>query len=170
MRSQELSLIILSFVMIATFIVFFFFKYVSRVESRIIQEQITEVVDDTLTPVRLLLPENQRRAIGTIVSTIPIPDMKELDDKVEKENKRLFDLSIKVFSTLVITGIIIVLYMWRRGGVDMSQTLTQALIILGLVALTEYLFVTYISANYRLIDSNFLNVLFLKTLRDYSKE
>lgn len=156
--------------MIATFIVFFFFKYVSRVESRIIQEQITEVVDDTLTPVRLLLPENQRRAIGTIVSTIPIPDMKELDDKVEKENKRLFDLSIKVFSTLVITGIIIVLYMWRRGGVDMSQTLTQALIILGLVALTEYLFVTYISANYRLIDSNFLNVLFLKTLRDYSKE
>ena len=169
MKSQEIAYIILSFVLIATFIAVFFFTYVSSVEADIIKTQISNVIKDFVSSTDLVLTPEQKNQVGSIiVSNLTVPDMSEDDRKAMKTNDDLLKKSMIIFGILVGTGLVIVVAMWYRYRFDILDIFKYSLIMLCVIAITELLFVTLVTKNYRLIDDNYISYLVVTNLQAYA--
>jgi hypothetical protein len=173
MDRQELCYMILSFLFIATFIVIFFFTYVSKVEEKIIVSHVEKMTSDMFEETDLFLQPEQKELISLIIKNNKpkIPDSILEDDKrVEENNKELLDKSIKIFSGIVIIGLIIIaiLYYKSKEPINLRRVIRNSLIVLIFIAVLEFCFVRIISQNYILIDSNLFKSLFFKKLSEYA--
>lgn len=169
MKSEEIAYIILTFVLAAAFIGIFFFTYISKVEGEIIQKEIDDIVSDLSKDIKFLMTTSQKKDIGEILKSVTKPDMSEVDNKVMENNKKLFKQAIYVFVIINIIGLIIVYLLWKKHKFSMKEVLKNTFIILSLVALTELFFVTYVTKNYILVDSNYIKYTILNSLQKYSK-
>jgi hypothetical protein len=169
MKSQEIAYIILSFVLIATFIAIFFFTYVSSVEADIIKTQIDDVIANFVGTTDLVLTPDQKNQVGKIITeNLTVPDMSQADSEAAKTNSDLVKKSLIIFGSLVGAGLLIVILMWYRYRFDILEIVKYSLIMLGVIALTELLFVTLVTKNYRLIDENYLSYLVITNLQKYA--
>jgi hypothetical protein len=169
MKSQEIAYIILSFVLTATFIAIFFFTYVSSVEADIIKTQIDKVITDFVSSTNIVLTPDQKSQVGKIITSgLTVPDMSDDDNKAAKTNSDLVNQSMIIFGCLVGGGLLIVLGMWYYYKLDILEILKYSLIMLAVIALTELLFVTLVTKNYRLIDDNYLSYLVVTNLENYA--
>lgn len=169
MNSSEIAYIILSFALTATFISIFFFTYVSQVESDIIKTQITDSIEGFVSATNLFLTPEQKKNIGkTILASLTPPDMSKQDAEASETNNKLIHKSIIVFSTIVSVAILIIIILWYNYRFEMIDIVKYSLIILSLVAVTETLFVTFITKNYRLLDDHYLSYLIIKNLNSYA--
>jgi len=169
MKSQEIAYIILSFIITATFISVFFFTYVSSVEADIIKSQISNVIEDFVNSTNLVLTPTQKAEIGkVIVNSLSVPDMSSQDAQAAQTNNKLLKKSAIVFGMLIGIGIVIIAVMWYIYRFSVWEILKYSLLILVLVAVTEILFVTFVTKNYRLIDQNFLTYLIVTNLQKYA--
>lgn len=168
MNTEEISYIILSFILISTFIVVFFYTYVSSVESDIIQDQIQDVIENFLSVSNLFLTDSQKEEIGKdFIAHLNSPDMKEADRNAEINNKKLIKKSILIFSIIFGIGIISLILLKFFKKYSIINVLTYSLIILILVAMTEFIFVTFVIKNYRIIDPNYVSYLLATNLESY---
>lgn len=171
MDSKEIAYIILTFALVATFIGIFFFTYVSKVEGKIVKSQIEKIVEDLVKSAKIVLSPEQKANVGEIVKTsLKAPDMSKEDDEVAKSNSELLKKAIKVFSILVGLSVFVVVMLWLRSRFDAVDVVKSSVFILALVALTEFLFVTYVSQNYIMVDSNYVKYVVLTALQKYSSE
>jgi hypothetical protein len=175
MNRQNICYMILSFIMIATFIVIFFFTYVSKVEEKVVKDHVERMTREMFEETDLFLKPEQKDILKTFIemNRPQVPDAILQDDKrVEEHNKKLLDKSKKIFSALIITGLIVIflIYITRKNEkIDMKIVIRNSLIILFFVAVLEYLFVSIISQNYILVDSTLFKSLFFKKLGEYSR-
>ena len=169
MKSREIAYIIFSFILTSTFISIFFFTYVASVESDIIKTQISDVINEFVKSTDIEIKTEKKNQIGkVIINSLNIPDMSEADDKAKKNNDDLFKKSIIVFGALIGIGVLAILIMWYFYRFNILEIVKYSFIILGLVALTEIVFVTFVTKNYRLIDKNYLSYLILTNLQKYA--
>ena len=170
MKSQEIAYIILSFVLTATFISVFFFTYVASVEEDIIKTQISGVINDFVSSTNLFLTPEQKSQVGKIiVENLSVPNMSKSDKEASETNKNLVKKSMVIFGSLIGIGILIIAGLWYFYRFDMMEIFRYSLIILALVVMTEILFVTLVTKNYRLIDQNYLTYLIITNLENYAK-
>ena len=170
MKSQEIAYIILSFVLSATFIAVFFFTYVSSVEADIIKTQIDKVITDFVASTNIFLTPDQKNQVGKIITeNLTVPDMSKDDQNAAKTNNDLMKKSMIIFGFLVGVGFLIVIIMWYYYRFDILDIFRYSLIMLGVVAMTELLFVTLVTKNYRLIDENYVSYLVITNLQKYAK-
>lgn len=170
MKSQEIAYIILSFSLIATFIAIFFFTYVSDVEADIIKTQINKVITDFVASTNIILTPEEKNQIGQIITeNLKVPDMSKDDREAAKTNSDLVKKSMVIFGCLVGTGLIIALVLWYVYRFDILQIIKYSLIMLAVIAITELLFVTLVTKNYRLIDQNYLTYLVITNLQKYAR-
>lgn len=170
MKSQEIAYIILSFVLTATFISIFFFTYVANVEEDIIKTQISGVISDFVSSTNIFLTPEQKSQVGKIIiENLSVPDMSESDKEASETNNKLVKKTMVIFGVLVGVGILLIAVMWYFYRYDMAVILKYSLIILALVVMTEILFVTFVTKNYRLIDQNYLTYLIITNLENYAK-
>jgi hypothetical protein len=169
MKSQEIAYIVLSFVLIATFIAIFFFTYVSAVEADIIKTQINNVITDFVSSTDLVLSPEQKTQVGNIIiANLSVPNMSEDDREAMKTNDNLLKKSMIVFGMMVGIGLIIVISMWYRYRFDILDIFKYSLIMLFVIAITEILFATFVIKNYKLIDDNYLYYLVITNLEAYA--
>lgn len=170
MKAHDIAYIVLSFVLIATFISIFFFTYVSHVEETMVKDQINTVVGNFVNSSNLVLSESEKETIGNaILNNISVPDMSGDDRDAENTNKSLLKKSILIFSVMGGIGMVIVLILWRIYKFSLTTVLKYAFSMLVVIALTELIFVTLVIKNYVLIDQNYLYYLILNNLNAYSR-
>ena len=170
MGPHDVAYILLGVLLIAAFIALFFFTYVAKVEGQIVDNQIKDIVNDLTDGSRLVFNKQQLIAISAVLeNNLTMPDMSSEDNDVVAHNKDLEKNAIKMFGIFIGIGVIILAVMWRRYKLDMGEIVKYSLITLALVALTEYLFVTIISKNYVLVDSNYVRYVLMKNLKAYAQ-
>lgn len=160
--------IIMGVVLIAAFISIFFFTYVSKIESDIVQTQMEKIVDDLTGSIDTIITEQQKEEIGQAIQNIEIPDMSQQDAAAQTNNKDLMQKAIIIFSCIIGIGLLAICLLWYFGGkFHMSHMIIQNSIILILVALTEFGFVTFVTQNYQVIDPNYVRYLISRNLQNY---
>ena len=169
MKNQEtISYLILSFIAAAIFISLFFFFYVSKVEEHLVKTQLNAIIQKlTKEETWVFLNDSEKNSIKTYLDTVKLPDMSEEDNNVLVNNSKLFNEAMKVFLLLAVFGIIAVIMIYSKYKFDIKLVLTQSVVIVSVVALTYYCFVTYISQNYVLIDENVVKQSIYKNVKKY---
>ena len=156
MLSFELSNIILSVVLISSFIIIFFFTYASFVEKNIVKNRCKTIVEDLTGTVKHIIPPEYLKYIQDNISNIKPPDLIEEDKDVNENNNLLMKKSIKILLVILCIGFSTVFILHRIYKFPLKQLLITNLITLLFVALTEFSFLTFFAQNYITIDSNFI--------------
>jgi hypothetical protein len=122
---------------------------------------VNEIVND----VKILLSTDQINEINTMLEGVKLPDMSDEDNTVVETNKKL---KIKVFSIVgigLLMGLFIVWISSHVYGFSFFKLIKHNIIILGVVAITEYVFLYYFVKNYTSIDSNNVKYIILKNFQ-----
>ena len=168
MQSEEIAYIILSFILLATFISIFFFTYVASVEGQMVKNQIDDTIKSFLSGTKVLLPSNVRENLKAILdANLKAPDMSTQDQDTANSNKKLINQALLIFGVLLGVGVAVIGIIWYFYRFSVFNVLKYSFLILAIIALTEFLFVTFVIKNYRLIDRNYLNYLIIDTLNSY---
>jgi hypothetical protein len=169
MISQEIAYIVLTFILVSAFISIFFFTYVADMEEAIIKKELEGIVSDMVKEMKLYLTPEQKFAVKeAILRNMKAPDMTEANKKVDDINRALLMKTIIVFSSLIGAGLLIVGLLWVKYKFNMLSVVGNSIFIVFVVAFTEIVFVNIISANYILVDSNYVKYIVLETLEKYS--
>lgn len=160
----EVANVMLSVALVATFVSLFFFTYVAEVEQQIVQLQMSRIVTDLLTPVKLMMSPSQIGTIKERLKTVTLPDTSAQDAQVEATNKTLRNRAFGIFFGS--TGGIILLLGILRFFVyyDLTRLVVRNLLAIAFVAGTYFLFVTFVVRNFYLIDSNYVRYVVLENV------
>ena len=152
------------------FITIFFFTYAANVEEKILTKQIENLIDDfTDNPLAAII---DKKEIKKKLETIKYPDLKEEDEKVEQNNKKL-KIQGLVFCLIMfgIAFVSIVIYNKKQLDKDsgyIKSVLISNLVLLVFIALTEYYYISVIIKEYYSLDPNDVKKEIIKTLKNYS--
>lgn len=167
--SQIASNIILSFILIATFISIFFFTYVAKIENEIVQAHIDNSVYTMSKEMNIFITPEKRKIIKEmIIKNMKVPEDAEIDKRIDDNNKQLFNKTIVIFSIILVVGIFILGILWFFSRYDVLETIKYSIIMLVVSAIVYFLFITYITRKYILVDQNYISYVILSALNDYS--
>lgn len=162
--------ILLGIVLIATFIATFFFTFVSKVEGQVVKEQMEKIVRDLTHTIKLYTSNSGGgEQLSNLVANLQIPNLQKQDDAVAEHNKQIKKKAGIIFGIIILVGLIIIVSQARYIKSELGIIILANIVVLGLVALTEYLFVSNVSKNYQIIDGNYVRYLLLKDIKEYGK-
>lgn len=164
LSSQDVASIILHIIIIATFIIIFFFTYGSYLESKVVKQQMEFIIDDLVGDIKIVAPE---LAVGLKKSleTMQKPDLSEADKAAEENNKKLRNKAILMIGIAIIIGTGIVFGLSRYYGFSMKDIIIANIVSLIVVGLTYFIFSTFFIAYYKSADPNFVKKKILESLR-----
>lgn len=162
MNPYQITNIILNVTLIATFIGIFFFTYGKKVEENIVKAQSEVVASHLAKDLKTFIDEETSRKIA---SSLVIPDMKAADEQVEKQNRQLQADAYKILSIIFVGGLLLSLIIAKRYKLNITSLLKTNMIILFFVAITEYIFLTYVGQNFISLDPNFVRRKILISLK-----
>jgi hypothetical protein len=162
MNPYQITNIILNVTLIATFIGIFFFTYGKKVEENIVKAQSEVVASHLAKDLKTFIDEETSRKIA---SSLVIPDMKAADEQVEKQNRQLQADAYKILSIIFVGGLLLSLIIAKRYKLNITSLLKTNMIILFFVAITEYIFLTYVGQNFISLDPNFVRRKILVSLK-----
>jgi len=163
-NQAEIANIILHVILIATFIAIFFFTYASKVESKIVNDQVDYIVQDFTSDLNIF-PQAYRDQLRKMVDKLTVPDMSEEDNQVVEHNRQLFHKVIKIFAAFVIIGLIIVAIIAYKYKLDVKTLIIKNIVVLLFIAATEFIFLTFLASHYRSADPNFAKLTLVKSLK-----
>jgi hypothetical protein len=157
MEPKNLLSIILNVCIISSFIGIFFFTFGLKYEEKIVNEQIKYLVNDLTTDLLHFLPENVTTNLKDQLNNYKLPDMSYTDKIVEKSNKKLKKKASIAILALLSFCVLSTLYLKYKFHDKLTNTVVlhifkDTFIILMVVALTEFIFLTLIGGNYMSID------------------
>ena len=138
-----------------------FFTYGSYIEKQIVKSQIIRIIQEL---------KSSANVIGFQIPNIDITVDKKLDDLVEENNTKLLKLAAITLVIGSVVGYLMVVYLWWiRQSFSFTHMIRKDLLLLLLIVITEILFFTVISKNYRTIDANLVKYIILSDLAQKSK-
>lgn len=169
MKSKDVATIVLSFTLMSIFISVFFFTYVAKVEEEVVKKHIDHIVSNILRDSDIVLTPVQKQVFRTsVIENLQAPDMSVEDAHVEENNRKIIETSFTVFGVLIGVGLLVVTVLWWRYRFDARTVVIHTLLLLAVTAITEFLFITFVTKKYVLIDENKVTYLFLDTLDKYA--
>jgi ABC-type siderophore export system fused ATPase/permease subunit len=163
--SKAIANIILHVIFISSFIGIFFFTYAAKVEEQVLKDQVDYLVNDMGSMIKFL-PENTRNLAKAYIGTLKTPDMSAQDAQVEESNKKLLKKAITVIAISLLVGLGVVFWMYIKYGFDIKELLINNLIVLVFVAITEFVFLTYVGAKYITADPNFVKKTLIESVAE----
>ena len=148
------------------FLITFFFIYVSKIEEKVIINNVNYTIDSVLDGILPFIPPQNKKAIFDYINSLDIKIDKAVDIASINSNNKLLQTSVYAITTLTIVIIIIiaVIYLKNKDKLNplLPQMATETLIIVCFIGLTEYVFFNdfaskFISANPNLVKYNLLN-------------
>jgi len=159
--------IFISVTFISIFICIFFFTYATRVEKTIVVHQTKDLVDE-LTGTILNYP-SLKKTLKPYIDDWKPPDMTSEDNKVAKANKVIVNKAVYIIGFSATTMLVFLLCLAYIYNISFYSLIVPNLIILFLVAVTEFCFLTFIAANYISFDPNYIRYKILNVLKEFSK-
>lgn len=164
LSSKDIANIILHIVIIASFIIVFFFTYGSYLEEKIVKQQMEYIVDDLVGDIKVIAPE----ATSLIKQNLVKPDvnMEEEDKKAAEHNSALKRNSFIALAIVIAIGFGIVYYIHKNYDIPMREIIFSNVISLVAVGITYFLFSTFFIGNYRSADPNFVKKKLLESIQN----
>jgi hypothetical protein len=135
------------------FIGIFFFTYAKDVEKDIVVNNVRYLID-TLIPNLNLLPQSSYNILKNNVNNIKLANMDKEDAEVTNANNELLKKSAKVLGIVLVLSLAFSYYMCNKYNLDFNDLLYHNLILVGCVALVEFMFLNLIAKNYISADPN----------------
>jgi len=160
--------VVLSVLLISSFIAIFFFTYASRVERAIVIRQTEQLVDSLVGGSSALFPDQSY--IRDAVQNLSVGDMTRDDERIRVKNQQLFKkaaLFIGIFAGCLFVVAVVLIYVSK---LDWKRLLATNLVILFVVALVEFLFLTFVAQNYISFDPNYVKYIVLDNLQKFKKK
>lgn len=172
---EEVIFITLQVALIASFLVIFFFSYVSKVENTIAENQVKYLVDSFTEDQKYFITDPLTKdAISRSVAEIKAPDLSKEDEYVHDSNEKLKSTAYQIILAVFLVGIIIfsvyALYLMnRRDYRSIYKMLIISVILLATVAITETVFLNKIAHEYISADPNYFRNRILVQLKKFSE-
>lgn len=157
--------------LIALLIGVFYFTYVPIVEREVVIREVDEVMDSIAHDIHTFIPQKDLQFLKPMIDKyIKAPDMKTQDAEAAAKNKALLFKAAKYLGILILVTAMIVLFLWYFYQIDMTQILITNGILLVVVGITYFIFVTFVIKNYRSVDPNFVKRAIVHTMKAFSAE
>jgi uncharacterized membrane protein len=154
----------------ALFLTIFFFTIAQYFEKKIIQDQISFIIDDfvgnSLKPVSEDTKKNMKDKINNAFAQ---QDLSKSDDSVKNDNKKISDkawIFVGILLGIIIVIVIIFGFIFRWEKYYLKFLFNSSLISLIFVGITETLFMYLIAQNYISADPNKIKSKIIETLKN----
>jgi hypothetical protein len=144
-----------------SFIALFFFTYVTDIEREVVLNNVNYIINELGGSLPILLDGLPQRDIIKSLDLVKLDDMKEADETVKKINDKIIHNSLVIFTSFFAVSLVICLSICIYFKLDIVEILSTNLLLLGGIALVEFVFVNFIIRNYISADINgiFKNIL-----------
>lgn len=154
---KDLLSIILNICIISSFIGIFFFTFGVQYEKKIVNKQIKYLVNDLTSDILCLLPKNVITDLKDQLNNYKLPDTTNIDKIVSKSNNKLKKKALTIIAILLSFCFIVTIYLRSKYDNELTKEVIydvfkETFIILTVVALTEFSFLTLIGGNYMSVD------------------
>ena len=158
--------------LIFTFLIIFYFNYVELVEKKTFLHQIDQVLDELVKPIRSKIPKSNEVKLGIDALVVDIKTENSKSDKTTKQNNQnLAKISMNMvygcIGGFLIYTLIITL---TKNCLPLKSVLLESVIALLFIALTEYLFLQIVIANYKSADPNYVKRTIAKAIETFAKK
>lgn len=152
--------IVLQAMLVGVFIAIFYFTYGRVVERDAINNQVGEIVDSFTNNLQFV-DTSSRDALGRTVASLPTtsPSLQAANAAAMARNKKTrrraaIGVAVMVVVGFVALGGMALLNRRRPSSFTWKRLVVDTLIVLAFVALTEFLFSTFVMKKYRSVDSH----------------
>lgn len=158
-----------SVLFISIFIVVFFFSYASIMERKVIEQQTQQVVDYFFDDFVIILQNPKVTTYASnIISGLDVDTQNE-DARIKDKNETIIETTLMIillFGTFL-SLLIIFVFVKNCNEVNFTKVFIKNLIVLSVVALTEFLFTTFIASKYITFDPNYIKYTLTKATDDF---
>ena len=167
--------VIVQIILIFSFLVVFYFSYITKVETDEFKRQIDLIMKNVLNdknildliPKQSVLSDDELKSIinGAIDNAQErvTRDNQEDIDNIHRSNMKLQNLSYIVVGILLLVVIFLYVMFYRC----MTEIIKEALIVTFFVGLTEFIFLTIISKRYIAADPNKIKFLVGQSIENW---
>lgn len=170
---EELFLNVLFGVLfISIFIVVFFFSYARIMEKNVIEIQTEQVVDYFFDDFVILLQNDQVKDLAKQMLSNLDSYTEDDDARINAKNQEIINQSlmlISIFATVLLL-LIIFLFVKNCNKIDLQKMFLKNVALLLVVALTEFLFTTYIASKYISFDPNYIKYTLTDAMKEFAEE
>ena len=170
---EELFLKVLFGVLfISIFIVVFFFSYARIMEKNVIEIQTEQVVDYFFDDFVILLQNDQVKDLAKQMLSNLDSYTQDDDARIKAKNQEIINQSlmlISIFATILLL-LIIFLFVKNCNKIDLQKMFLKNVALLLVVALTEFLFTTYIASKYISFDPNYIKYTLTDAMKEFAEE
>jgi len=166
-KSELFSKVFINVLFFSVFITIFFFIYGSFIEKSVISTQM-DILTTEITNNTKIFGSNFDKLLLKYVNNINLPDLSAQDHAIETSNKNIIKTTItaNVILVIILIGIIYYIYKKSNNSIEINQIISDNLVILIFIALTEYSFLTFFGSKFISIDSNQTKLSLLTSLRN----
>jgi hypothetical protein len=162
---------------VITFLSLFFFLYVVNVEKEIFQSEMNFIVDNIYNQISfasnvvmpLKLKDELNGVISSYLDNVQLPTETYADIKATNQYVLNSTINIVVSFAVLVAACLLGLFVLHIC-VDMTHHTVQNLIVLGSIALTEFLFLNLVTRNYNAADPNRVKLHFAQQLKTYAQQ
>ena len=175
----------ISIMFFASFLTFYFFVITTRVEEKIVKDNINRVTKSFFSDINSVMDPVSQQVFHAALNQVEAPDLSKQDAQVNSKNNHITQQAVQLVLLLVFSSAIIVVIIWaimraraRRAkpkgdlvpGIDypdLGHLLVENAILLGFVAASELLFLFAIAAHHRSLDEGKLRIKIIQTIRNF---
>lgn len=174
-KTHKISLYIFSIfsqiTIIFTFLIIFYFNYVKFIERTTFLSQIDDILDELLYKIPKPKQSNSIQSFfDTLIKKIKSKNS-NANKSINEENEKLSIISMNMVFGLIGVFLLYTVIVTLTGNcLPLKSVFIESIIGLVFIALTEYLFLQIIVANYKSADPNYVRWNIANTIQNYAKK
>lgn len=163
---KKIVTIIISITFAISFIALFFFTYARDIEREVVLNNVNYIINELGGSLPILLEGVPQNDIIKSLDLINLDNMKEADEDVKQINDKIIHSSLIIFTSFFTVSLFVCLLVCVYFKLDIVEILSTNLLLLGAIAVVEFLFLTFIIKNYISADINAIFRNILITIKD----
>lgn len=167
-KSELISKVFINVLFISVFIAIFFFTYGSYIEEKVVINQMHFLSKD-IKNLFGLFGENINNLISQKLDEVTLPDLSKEDKKAQQSNSIVKNKAFQfvlMFAVIVLAIVYFIYVRYNNGTYQLNEIISENIVILIAVGITEYVFLAYFGARYISIDPNIIKLSILESLRE----
>uniref|UniRef100_A0A6C0HVE5 Uncharacterized protein n=1 Tax=viral metagenome TaxID=1070528 RepID=A0A6C0HVE5_9ZZZZ len=153
---EFLTRLILIASLVVSFLTIFFFTFGKEIEHKVVTQNIDYLIDEICDGFVDTMGDKQKKAIYEKINSFKLEDMSKEDEKVETNNKQLFDKSVTILIILLVLSVFITSIISYFKKYNYLEIVTENIILLLFVGLCEFIFLVYFGSKFISANVNFI--------------
>ena len=169
LSTKLLLTILLNVLLIATFIIFFYFTIGIKIETTLIDNQMSFLSDNLYDNVTLLGPDAYNSFKNTI-NTIDITNDTNLNTLIDQQNQDIKNKGIKVYSVFASIVVLFLgaLFYLHKNDINYKSILKNNILLIIFIMIIYTIFLSFFSSKYLSVDPNKIKLTLLNNMKQYN--